>query len=79
LIQAVREIYGGLPIAVISDSKESSTRIQSFESGANEFITKPFHPIELELRIGNLLPNCTLEYKAPVWSVFKQFVRAAAF
>jgi DNA-binding response OmpR family regulator len=79
LIEAIREIDFNLPIAVISNSQESITRVQSFEAGANEFITKPFHPIELDLRIGNLLPNTILNYEAPVRSIFKQFVRAAAF
>jgi DNA-binding response OmpR family regulator len=83
LIQAIKDLDLDIPIAVVSNSKESAIRLQCFESGADEFIAKPFHPIELEMRISNLLRKCHLKEiernRAPMRSVFREFVRAAAF
>lgn len=40
-----------LPILMLSSIKDSITRLKVLEAGANDYITKPFHPKELELRV----------------------------
>jgi len=46
-----------IPVLVLSGSGESEDRIHALERGAVDILTKPFNPIELELRIRRYLPN----------------------
>ncbi len=92
-IHAVRELDKNTPIAVISSNKESAVRIKCLESGADDYLAKPFHPAELDMRIGKLLlksvpsvveeaetENNEVEQRSiPVRSIFKEFIKAAAF
>ena len=82
-IQGVRQVHATTPILVVSGMKESETRIKSLEMGADDFITKPFHPAELDTRIGKLiLRNQAQHEEAKVVkldSVFKGFIKAATF
>jgi len=43
------------PLIIVSGAKESKTRIEALALGADDFLTKPFHPAELDARIGKLL------------------------
>lgn len=45
-----------LPVIVLSGHYESLERIAAIEAGANDFMTKPFNPLELKLRLKRLLP-----------------------
>ena len=45
-----------LPVLVLSGHYESLNRIAAIEAGASDFMTKPFNPLELKLRLGRLLP-----------------------
>ena len=45
-----------LPVLVLSGHYESLGRIAAIEAGANDFMTKPFNPLELRLRLARLLP-----------------------
>lgn len=45
-----------LPVLVLSGHYESLSRIAAIEAGANDFMTKPFNPLELRLRLERLLP-----------------------
>ena len=45
-----------LPVLVLSGHYESLGRISAIEAGANDFMTKPFNPLELKLRLSRLLP-----------------------
>ena len=47
--------YGQIPVIIISNIEDNATRLDLFESGARDFIAKPFSLKELELRIDNLL------------------------
>ena len=46
-----------LPVLVLSGHYESLSRIAAIEAGANDFMTKPFNPLELKLRLSRLLPQ----------------------
>lgn len=45
------------PIIMLSSVKDSSNRLRVLEAGANDYVTKPFHPRELELRIEQNIEN----------------------
>ncbi len=44
-----------IPVIMISSMETSDARIKAFRLGADDFILKPFNPVELELRVESLL------------------------
>ena len=40
---------------MLSAVKDSAKRLKVLEAGASDYLTKPFHPKELELRVNSLL------------------------
>lgn len=44
-----------IPFVILSGEEESKDRIACLEAGAADYIVKPFHPRELELRIQRLI------------------------
>ncbi len=55
LIQAIRKTLPYVPLLVISGAKESSERIKALSVGADDLISKPFHPSELDVRLDKLI------------------------
>lgn len=51
LIQKAREMKPDLPIILISSMDKDNDVLEAFQYGARDFITKPFNPVELVLRI----------------------------
>lgn len=49
------ELYRHIPIVVLSSEDSTSERIRLLEMGAEDYIVKPFSPIELNVRIKKLL------------------------
>lgn len=47
--------FEDVPVVVLSGEESSRDRIECLRLGANDYITKPFNPEELSLRIDNLL------------------------
>ena len=58
LLERIRAMaaFVQLPVLVLSGHYESLARISAIEAGANDFMTKPFNPLELRLRLKRLLP-----------------------
>jgi len=54
-----------LPILLLTAMGESNDRIDGFESGADDYLTKPFEPRELLLRIGSILRRTAREAEPP--------------
>lgn len=44
-----------LPVIVLSGKEKSEDRIQSFQHKADDYLIKPFNPVELRLRLDRLL------------------------
>lgn len=53
VLTAIRENdkWAGIPVVMLSGVKDSEKRWQCLEVGANDFLAKPFHPRELNLRV----------------------------
>lgn len=47
--------YQGIPVLFVSGQQKSDTRIQCLEEGAEDFITKPFNPQELALKVKRII------------------------
>jgi DNA-binding response OmpR family regulator len=55
--QVCREIkkIKNIPVIIITACDDETTKILSFDAGADDFLTKPFNPMELVLRIKAIL------------------------
>ncbi|MBQ5430981.1 MAG: response regulator transcription factor [Lachnospiraceae bacterium] len=69
LIRKVRE-FSNIPIIVISAKREDSDRIIGIDIGADDYLTKPFNPLEVVARVRaslrrfyDLNPSATVERK----------------
>ncbi len=60
---ASREIrkFSGTPILLLSARSEEYDRINGFETGADDYVVKPFSPKELMLRINAILKRSSTE------------------
>ena len=47
--------YQHIPIIIISGNGHSDNRIRCLQAGAADFVMKPFNPLELELKVNQLL------------------------
>ena len=56
-IEVIRRIrsWSAMPIIVISARSEDSDKIEALDSGADDYLTKPFHLAELNARIKSLI------------------------
>ena len=58
-IKAIRasNFYNKIPIIMLSGKERSEDRIKCLKLGADDYLTKPFNPEELELKIQRYLLN----------------------
>lgn len=49
------EFYKNIPVIILSSEDSTSDRIKLLEEGAVDYIVKPFNPVELKMRIKNVL------------------------
>ncbi len=61
LIQAIRKALPHVPLLVVSGAKESSERIKALSVGADDLMSKPFHPSELDVRLNKLIERSELQ------------------
>lgn len=55
IINAVNESNKKTPVIVLSSLGQEETVVEAFNLGADDFIVKPFSPIELAIRIKKIL------------------------
>lgn len=49
------ELFKSIPVVILSSEDNSSNRIRLLENGAEDFILKPFNPMELKVRLKKIL------------------------
>jgi pilus assembly protein CpaE len=59
------------PIILLSSKSELDAKVAGFEAGADDYLTKPFDPTELELRVRALLARAHGARRAPAAAVGK--------
>jgi len=55
VIRKLREREKRFPILILTARSEWQDKVEGLEAGADDYLTKPFHPEELKARIGALL------------------------
>jgi two-component system phosphate regulon response regulator OmpR len=74
LARAIRE-SSAVPIMMLTARDEKESRIEGLETGADDYLAKPFEPRELSLRIANILKRAKPATPPPPESVrFGQFI-----
>jgi len=48
-------VYKHVPVVILSGKGNSNNRINCLKAGASDFITKPFNPVELQVKLQGLL------------------------
>jgi len=52
IVSAVKEKYGNkIPVIVLSGMGQEDVVLEAFQLGANDYMTKPFSPVELSVRV----------------------------
>lgn len=59
LVRSLRESFNSIPVLMLSAMGESEDRILGLEQGADDYLSKPFEPRELILRIESLLKRAS--------------------
>lgn len=54
-VEALRRLLPNCPLVVVSGLKESKYRLGALEAGADDYLNKPFHPAELQMRVNKLI------------------------
>ncbi len=54
LLKILREVYPNMAIIMLTARSEDIDKINAFESGADDYLSKPFNPKELILRIKSI-------------------------
>lgn len=49
------DLYKAVPVVILSSEDSSSQKIALLERGAEDYISKPFNPVELKVRLKKIL------------------------
>ena len=49
------ELFKSIPIVMLSSEESTTERIRLLEEGAEDYILKPFNPLELKVRIKKII------------------------
>lgn len=60
LIKKIRESSRQIPIILLTAINELDNKLEGFQIGADDYISKPFHPPELKARIKSLIQKSNL-------------------
>jgi two-component system, OmpR family, phosphate regulon response regulator OmpR len=74
LARSIRQ-NSAVPIMMLTARDEKESRIEGLETGADDYLSKPFEPRELSLRIANILKRAKPAAPPPAESVrFGEFI-----
>lgn len=62
----IRKSWSEVPVIMLSGIKNAEKRWQCLEAGANDFLSKPFHPKELALRVNLLSKKNEFEFSKSI-------------
>lgn len=65
LVRDLKESNPALPCLMLTAMGEPGHRLHGLESGADDYMTKPFEPLELSLRIKNILMRMQTSSQSP--------------
>ncbi len=57
ILQMVKRMKSDFPVVILSSIANIGEKVSAFEIGVDDYITKPYHPAELVLRVKRLLKN----------------------
>lgn len=63
----VRDSYGQVPILMLTAKGETMQKVKGFKLGADDYLVKPFEPIELVMRVKALLKRCQISASQVVY------------
>lgn len=63
LLKILREVYPHMAIIMLTAKSEDIDKINAFESGADDYLSKPFNPKELILRIKSISRRLIIDNK----------------
>lgn len=49
------ELFKHIPVVILSSEDSTSERVKLLEEGADDYIVKPFNPMELKIRIKKII------------------------
>lgn len=55
LIRALRKSKRGFPVLILTARSDWKDKVEGLEAGADDYLTKPFHPEELKARVSALI------------------------
>ncbi|RXZ79784.1 DNA-binding response regulator [Paenibacillaceae bacterium] len=55
LCREIRKLDMDLPLLMVTAKGEAAHRVKGFQLGSDDYLTKPFHPMELVMRVKSLL------------------------
>lgn len=59
LAKSIRDSHRDVPILMLTARSEIEQRIEGLEAGVDDYVTKPFDPRELLLRVSNIIKRAT--------------------
>lgn len=61
LLAYIKSNFTNLPVIILSSSDQESTILDAFELGVDDFISKPFSPRELSVRVKRILKSAVVK------------------
>lgn len=78
ICRRMREQGGPVPVIMLTARGDEEDRVLGLETGADDYVTKPFSPRELVLRVESVLRRVRLPVPAPGTSPTVEVLRTAA-
>ena len=71
LAKEIRQVNTDIPILFLTAKGEAEDRVEGFKSGGDDYLTKPFHSEELQLRVAALLKRVNIASTKAEEDLFK--------